>query len=93
MVANAFPFLGLPPAERMTDAQVTALFERGRDALVQAGLDFEGVPPDDLRHFLAGIAAAFRDKAPTSAAGAATNPEAAYDYAQLFAGLAAPPWQ
>jgi len=121
MVANAFPFLGLPPAERMTDAQVTALFERGRDALVQVSLDFEGVPPDDLRHFLAGIAAAFRDKAPTSAAGAATiildgvrsgawrilvgedakmidarvraNPEAAYDYAQLFAGLAAPPWQ
>src|ERR1035441_1638399 len=121
MAANSFPFLGLPPAEQMTDAQITELFRQGEGALLQAGADLRGVAPEDLRHFLAGILGPFRDNAPLSAADAATiildgvrsgawrilvgedaktidarvraNPEAAYDYEQLFAGLAKPPWQ
>ena len=75
----------------------------------------EGATGDDLRQFLVGASADFRDKAPVSAAQAATiildgvragswriligedarmidaavraKPEAAYDYAELFAGL------
>jgi NAD(P)-dependent dehydrogenase (short-subunit alcohol dehydrogenase family) len=120
MAANSYRFLGLPPAEQMTDAQITELFKQGEGALLQAGADLRGVAPEDLRHFLAGITGAFRDNAPTSAADAATiildgvragtwrilvgedaktidarvraNPEAAYDYEQLFAGLARLPW-
>ena len=89
---------------------------RVRDALRQAGVLPEGATPQDLRQFLARVNADFRDKAPVSAAQAATivldgiragawriligedakmidaavraKPEAAYDYAELFAGLA-----
>ena len=76
-------------------------------------------PPDDLRQLLIRMNADFRDKAPVSAAEAASvilegvrsgtwriligedakmidaavreNPEAAYDYADLFSGLAKAP--
>jgi NAD(P)-dependent dehydrogenase (short-subunit alcohol dehydrogenase family) len=121
LAANAYPFFTLPRAEQMPDAEVTELVRQGEGALLQAGADLRGLPPEDLRRFIAGITSAFRDNAPTSAADAAAtildgvrsgawrilvgedanaidarvraNPEAAYDYEQLFAGLARPPWQ
>jgi hypothetical protein len=86
-----------------------------RDVLIQGGILPEGATGDDLRQFLVQAGADFRDKAPVSAAQAATiildgvrggswriligedakmidervraKPEAAYDYAELFAGL------
>jgi hypothetical protein len=73
MAANAYPFLGLPPPEQRTGAQVTELFRQGEGALLQADADLGGVQPEDLRHFVAGITGAFRDKAPPSAAHAAAT--------------------
>ena len=86
-----------------------------RDVLIQGGILPEAATGDDLRQFLVQASADFRDKAPVSAAQAATiildgvragswriligedarmidaavraKPEAAYDYAELFAGL------
>ena len=86
-----------------------------RAALVEAGALPEGAAAEDLRQLLVRANADFRDKAPVSAAQAATiildgvragtwriligedakmidaavraKPEAAYDYAELFAGL------
>ena len=85
------------------------------DVLIEGGILPEGATGDDLRQFLVQASADFRDKAPVSAAQAATiildgvragswriligedarmidaavraKPEAAYDYADLFAGL------
>jgi NAD(P)-dependent dehydrogenase (short-subunit alcohol dehydrogenase family) len=106
MVANGM----LPESDDMTQAQLQA-----RDRIVEAGLLPEGASAEDLRRFLVQVANDFRDKAPLSAAGAATiildgvrsgawrilvgedaarldgrvraNPEAAYDYQELFAVL------
>ena len=86
-----------------------------RDVLIQGGILPEEATGEDLRQFLVQANADFRDKAPVSAAQAATiildgvragswriligqdatmidervraKPEAAYDYAELFAGL------
>jgi hypothetical protein len=86
-----------------------------RDALTRAGVLPDGPTGEDLRQFLVRANADFRDKAPVSAAQAATiildgvlagtwriligedakmidervraKPDAAYDYAELFAGL------
>jgi NAD(P)-dependent dehydrogenase (short-subunit alcohol dehydrogenase family) len=106
MLANGM----LPESDEMTEAQL-----KSRDRVIAAGLLPEGASADDLRRFLLQACHDFRDKAPLSAAGAATiildgvrsgawrilvgedaarldgrvraNPEAAYDYQELFAGL------
>jgi len=117
IVANSLLAHGLPEPERLTDAQVEELVpERARDTLITAGVLPEKVTPEDLRGFLVQANADFRDKAPVSAARAATvildavlagawrilvgddaamidsavraKPDAAYDYAELFAGRA-----
>ena len=104
----------VPP---VSDAQAEELIPPGvRDVLIQGGVLPEGATAEDLRQFLVRASADFRDKAPVSAAQAATTildgvragtwriligedarmidaavrakPEAAYDYAELFAGLA-----
>ena len=116
IVANSLRAQGLPEPERMSDAQASKVIPAGmRDVLIQGGILPEGATGDDLRQFLAQASADFRDKAPVSAAQAATiildgvragswriligedarmidaavraKPEAAYDYADLFAGL------
>jgi NAD(P)-dependent dehydrogenase (short-subunit alcohol dehydrogenase family) len=116
IVANSLRAQGLPEPERMSDAQASKVIPAGmRDVLIQGGILPEGATGDDLRQFLVQASADFRDKAPVSAAQAATiildgvragswriligedarmidaavraKPEAAYDYADLFAGL------
>ena len=116
IVANSFRGHGRPDPMDMSDAQVEEIIgPEARDALAKAGLLPENASADDLRQMLARMATDFRDKAPLSAADAATiildgvrsgawrilvgdgatmideavraRPEAAYDYAELFAGL------
>jgi NAD(P)-dependent dehydrogenase (short-subunit alcohol dehydrogenase family) len=116
IVTNSLMALGLPAPERMSDAQTEEIISPSvRDSLIQAGVLPEGATPEDVRQFLVRGNADFRDKAPLSAAEAATiildgvragawriligedakmidervraKPEAAYDYAELFAGL------
>ena len=116
IVRNSLIARGWPAPERMSDAQAEEIFPPGvRDALTQAGMLPEKPAGEDLRQFLVRASADFRDKAPVSAAQAATiildgvragnwriligedakmidaavraKPEAAYDYAELFAGL------
>ncbi len=116
IIANSFLARGLPEPERMNDAQAAELVPPGvQEALIKAGALPEGATGEDLRQFLVRVNADFRDKAPVSAAQAATiildgvragawriligedakmidaavraKPEAAYDYAELFAGL------
>ena len=116
IVANSLRAQGLPEPERMSDAQASKVIPAGmRDVLIQGGILPEGATGDDLRQFLVQASADFRDKAPVSAAQAATiildgvragswriligedarmidaavraKPDAAYDYADLFAGL------
>jgi NAD(P)-dependent dehydrogenase (short-subunit alcohol dehydrogenase family) len=100
----------LPESEDMTEWQL-----KTREALVGAGVLPEGASHEDVRGFLIQAGNDFRDKAPLSAAGAATiildgvrsgawrilvgqdaamldgriraNPEAAYDYQELFGDL------
>jgi NAD(P)-dependent dehydrogenase (short-subunit alcohol dehydrogenase family) len=120
IVANSLRARGLPGPEHMSDAQLEELVPpHARDTLVRARALPEGASADDLRQMLVRANADFRDKAPVSAAEAATiildgvrsgawrilvgedakmidtavraQPEAAYDYAQLFsAGPEAP---
>ena len=116
IVANSLRAQGLPEPERMSDAQASKVIPAGmRDVLIQGGILPEGATGDDLRRFLVQASTDFRDKAPVTAAQAATiildgvragswrilvgddarmidaavraKPEAAYDYADLFAGL------
>ena len=116
IVRNSLIAQGLPAPEHMSDAQVEELIPPGvRDKLAQAGLLPEKPAAEDLRQLLVRGNDDFRDKAPVSAAQAATiildgvragtwriligqdakrldervraKPEAAYDYAELFAGL------
>jgi NAD(P)-dependent dehydrogenase (short-subunit alcohol dehydrogenase family) len=116
IVTNSLMALGLPAPERMSDAQTEEIISPSvRDNLIQAGVLPEGATPEDVRQLLVRGNADFRDKAPVSAAQAATiildgvragawriligedakmidervraRPEAAYDYAELFAGL------
>ena len=120
IVANSFRARGLPEPEHMSDAQVEELIPPDAQArLIGAGLLAEGASADDLRQMLVRANADFRDKAPLSAAEAATiildgvrsgawrilvgedakkldaavraKPGAAYDYAELFSGLAEEP--
>jgi NAD(P)-dependent dehydrogenase (short-subunit alcohol dehydrogenase family) len=73
IVTNSFRALGLPEPERMSDAQVEKLIPRDAQArLIRAGMLAEGASADDLRQMLVRANADFRDKAPVSAAEAAT---------------------
>jgi len=73
IVANSMRARGLPEPEQMSDAQVQELIPPDAQAkLISAGLLTEGASADDLRKMLAQMAADFRDKAPLSAADAAT---------------------
>jgi NAD(P)-dependent dehydrogenase (short-subunit alcohol dehydrogenase family) len=116
IVRNSFVARGLPAPEDMSEAQMDGLIpQAARDLMIKAGLLTEQPTAEDLRQFLVRINNDFRDKAPVSAAQAATiilagvragawriligedakmidervraKPEAAYDYAELFAGL------
>jgi NAD(P)-dependent dehydrogenase (short-subunit alcohol dehydrogenase family) len=120
IVANSLRARGLPEPGQMSDAQLEEVIPRDAQAeLIRAGLLAEGAGADELRQILVRANADFRDKAPVSAAEAATiildgvrsgtwriligedakkldvavraKPEAAYDYAELFSGLAAEP--
>jgi NAD(P)-dependent dehydrogenase (short-subunit alcohol dehydrogenase family) len=74
IVANSLRARGLPEPERMSDAQVSAVIPAGlRDALIRGGVLPEGATGDDLRQFLVRASTDFRDKAPVSAAEAATT--------------------
>jgi len=73
IVANSFAARGLPEPERLSDAQVSEMIPAGmRDALVQGGILPEGATGDDRRRFLVQASTDFRDKAPVTAAQAAT---------------------
>jgi hypothetical protein len=74
IVANSLRARGFPPPEEMTDAQVQELVPR--DALakaIEAGLLDKDVSAAELRQMLIKMNADFRDKAPVSAAEAATT--------------------
>ncbi len=117
---NSFRARGLPDPEHMSEAQLQELIPRDVQAgLIRAGVLAKSVSADDLRQMLVRVATDFRDKAPVSAAQAATiildgvragawriligedakmidaavraKPEAAYDYAELFSGMAQAP--
>ena len=116
ILRNSLIAQGLPAPERMSDAQAQEVIPPGvQEKLIEAGVLPEGATGEDLRQLLVRANAGFRDKAPVSAAQAATiildgiragawriligqdarmidaavraKPEAAYDYAELFAGL------
>jgi NAD(P)-dependent dehydrogenase (short-subunit alcohol dehydrogenase family) len=73
IVANSLRARGLPAPEHMSEAQLEELIPADAQAkLVSAGLLAEGASADDLRQMLARANADFRDKAPVSAAEAAT---------------------
>ena len=73
IVANSLRAQGLPEPERMTDAEVEKLIPADAQAkMISAGLLPAGSSAGDLRRFLAQANADFRDKAPLSAAAAAT---------------------
>src|SRR3984893_9064985 len=73
IVSNSFRARGLPEPEQMSDAQVSEVIPPGvRDVLIKGGILPEGATGDDLRQFLVQASADFRDKAPVSAAQAAT---------------------
>jgi NAD(P)-dependent dehydrogenase (short-subunit alcohol dehydrogenase family) len=117
IIANSLRARGLPEPGDMSDAQVEELIPGDAQAkMIRAGVLADGASADDLRQLLVQANADFRDKAPLSAAEAATiildgvrsgawrilvgedakmldarvraKPEAAYDYAELFSGLA-----
>jgi NAD(P)-dependent dehydrogenase (short-subunit alcohol dehydrogenase family) len=73
IVANSFRARGLPAPEHMSDAQLNELIPPGTQArLIRAGLLAQGASADGLRRMLVRANADFRDKAPVSAAQAAT---------------------
>jgi NAD(P)-dependent dehydrogenase (short-subunit alcohol dehydrogenase family) len=73
IVTNSLMAQGLPAPERMSDAQTEEIIPpRIRDRLIQAGVLPEEANAEDLRQFLVQGNADFRDKAPVSAAQAAT---------------------
>jgi NAD(P)-dependent dehydrogenase (short-subunit alcohol dehydrogenase family) len=74
IMRNSRRALGLPEPAAMTAAQLEELVPaRARARLVQAGLLAEDASADDIRRLLARIEADFRDKAPVTAAQAATT--------------------
>jgi len=73
IVANSIRARGLPELEELTDAQLEELIPREVQArLIGAGLLPEGAAAEELRRMLVRANADFRDKAPVSAAQAAT---------------------
>jgi NAD(P)-dependent dehydrogenase (short-subunit alcohol dehydrogenase family) len=73
IIANSLRARGLPEPEHMSDAQVQELIPRDVQAgLIRAGLLGEAASADELRQMLVRANADFRDKAPVSAAEAAT---------------------
>jgi NAD(P)-dependent dehydrogenase (short-subunit alcohol dehydrogenase family) len=73
IVANSLRARGLPAPENMSDAQLEEVIPRDAQAkLIRAGLLPEGASADHLRQMLVRANADFRDKAPLSAAQAAT---------------------
>src|ERR1019366_4955432 len=73
IIANSLRARGLPEPERMSDAQLEELIPRDTQAeLIRAGVRAEGRSADELRQRLERANADFRDKAPVSAAEAAT---------------------
>jgi NAD(P)-dependent dehydrogenase (short-subunit alcohol dehydrogenase family) len=116
IVGNSLRAHGREP-EQLTEAQLEEMFSAdARAGLVAAGALAENPSAEDLRQWLKQMGNDFRDKAPLSAAQAATvildgvlsgawrilvgadaamideriraNPDVAYDYAELFKGLA-----
>jgi NAD(P)-dependent dehydrogenase (short-subunit alcohol dehydrogenase family) len=73
IVANSLRAHQQWPPDQMSDAQVEKLFPPdAREAMIKAGVLAEGASADALRQFLVRANADFRDKAPLSAAEAAT---------------------
>ena len=73
ILANSLRARGLPEPEHMSDAQLRELIPHDVQAkLIRAGLLAEGASADDLRQRIVRANADFRDKAPLSAAQAAT---------------------
>jgi NAD(P)-dependent dehydrogenase (short-subunit alcohol dehydrogenase family) len=73
IVANSLRARGLPEPEQMSDAQVAEVIPSDTQAkLIDAGLLAEDVTTDHLRQMIAQANADFREKAPVSAAEAAT---------------------
>jgi NAD(P)-dependent dehydrogenase (short-subunit alcohol dehydrogenase family) len=73
IVANSWRARGLSEPADMTDAQVEELIPpQARAALIGAGALAESASSDDLRQMLVRMSTDFRDKAPLSAADAAT---------------------
>ncbi len=73
ILANSLRAQGLPEPEAMTEAQLEELIPaRARDSLIRARMLAADASAADLRQFLAGMVRDFRDKAPVSAAEAAT---------------------
>jgi len=74
IIANSFLGRGLPAPEHMSDEQVWGLIPAAAlDGLAKAGMVSEHPSADEMRGFLAQMNADFRDKAPVSAAQAATT--------------------
>jgi NAD(P)-dependent dehydrogenase (short-subunit alcohol dehydrogenase family) len=72
IVANSLRAHGKDPRQ-LSDAQVEEMIPPGRrDVLIEAGVLPEGASAEDLRQFLIRAGNDFRDKAPVSAAQAAT---------------------
>ena len=71
IIANSLRARGLPEPERMSDAQLEELIPPEPAGLIRPALA-EGASADDLRQLLVRANADFRDKAPLSAAQAAT---------------------
>jgi NAD(P)-dependent dehydrogenase (short-subunit alcohol dehydrogenase family) len=73
IIANSMRARGLPEPAQMSDAQIEELIPGdARAGLIAAGLLAKDATADDLRGLLAQMNADFRDKAPLSAAAAAT---------------------
>ncbi len=73
IIANSFLARGLPLPEQMSDAQVDELIPPdARAGLIRAGLLAADASASDLRQMLVQMNSDFRDKAPVSAAEAAT---------------------
>jgi NAD(P)-dependent dehydrogenase (short-subunit alcohol dehydrogenase family) len=73
IVANSFRARGLPAPEYMSDAQVEELIPGHAPAkLIGLGLLPQGATAGDVRQFLVRMSTDFRDKAPLTAAAAAT---------------------
>jgi len=73
IIVNSLRARGLPDPQRMSDAQVEELIPNGaRSALTRAGALPEDASADDLRRLLVRMNSDFRDKAPVTAATAAS---------------------